>query len=148
MLLQATEDAIDYAQGKFTVKNSPREVTLFEVAERATELARSMVGGREDVYAIRVRDRALNDALVNPGDVVLMTDPGYPAYRASIYMAGAEPYAMPMLAENDYFPDFGRIPPEIVKRARAMFLNYPNNPTGTCVDPRALEAFLAAVPRC
>jgi LL-diaminopimelate aminotransferase len=70
--------------------------------------------------------------IVNPGDVVLMTDPGYPAYRASIYMASAEPHTMPMLAENNYFPDFDWIPPEILRRAKAMFLNYPNNPTGAC----------------
>jgi LL-diaminopimelate aminotransferase len=70
--------------------------------------------------------------VVNPGDVVLMTDPGYPAYRASIYMAEAEPYSMPMLEENDYFPDFSKVPPEILKKAKAMFLNYPNNPTGAC----------------
>lgn len=70
--------------------------------------------------------------VVNPGDIVLMTDPGYPAYRASIYMAGAEPYAMSILAENGYFPDFYQIPSSILKRARAMFLNYPNNPTGAC----------------
>jgi LL-diaminopimelate aminotransferase len=70
--------------------------------------------------------------VVNPGDIVLMTDPGYPAYRASIYMAGAEPYAMPILEENGYFPDFYQIPSSILKRARAMFLNYPNNPTGAC----------------
>ena len=70
--------------------------------------------------------------VVNPGDVVLMTDPGYPAYRASIYMGNAEPYPMPMLARNDYFPDFDQIPPAILKRAKAMFLNYPNNPTGAC----------------
>ena len=77
--------------------------------------------------------------VVNPGDVVLMTDPGYPAYRASIYMAGAEPYAMPMLAENNYFPQFDRIPAAILKRAKAMFLNYPNNPTGAC----ATKAFFS-----
>lgn len=77
--------------------------------------------------------------IVNPGDVVLMTDPGYPAYRASIYMASAEPYAMPMLAANDYFPDFDQIPPAILKRAKAMFLNYPNNPTGAC----ATKAFFS-----
>jgi len=70
--------------------------------------------------------------VVNPGDVVLMTDPGYPAYRASIYMGNAEPYHMPMVARNDYFPDFDQIPPAILKRAKAMFLNYPNNPTGAC----------------
>ena len=70
--------------------------------------------------------------IVNPGDVVLMTDPGYPAYRASIYMASAEPYPMPMLAENNYFPQFDQVPAAILKRAKAMFLNYPNNPTGAC----------------
>lgn len=70
--------------------------------------------------------------VVNPGDIVLMTDPGYPAYRASIFMASAEPYAIPMLAEDDYLPDFSRIPQDILRRAKALFLNYPNNPTGAC----------------
>jgi len=79
--------------------------------------------------------------VVNPGDVVLMTDPGYPAYRASIYMASAEPYAVPMLAENHYLPNLGDIPPDILKRAKAMFLNYPNNPTGAC----ATRAFFSRV---
>ena len=62
----------------------------------------------------------------------LMTSPGYPGYRASIYMGNAEPYEMPILDEGNYLPDFDQIPPEIVKRAKAMFLNYPNNPTGAC----------------
>ena len=70
--------------------------------------------------------------VANPGDVVLMTSPGYPGYRASIYMGNAEPYEMPILEEGNYLPDFDKIPPEVVKRAKAMFLNYPNNPTGAC----------------
>ncbi len=69
---------------------------------------------------------------VNPGDVVLMTDPGYPAYRSSILMGDGEPYNMPILAKNNYLPVFEDIPAPIVKKARAMFLNYPNNPTGAC----------------
>jgi LL-diaminopimelate aminotransferase len=73
-------------------------------------------------------------ARVNPGDIVLMTDPGYPAYRASILMGGGEPYSMPILPENGYLPIFGDIPKDIVKKATAMFLNYPNNPTGACAN--------------
>ena len=71
-------------------------------------------------------------ARINPGDVVLMTDPGYPAYRASILMGGGEPYNMPIRRGNGYLPVFEDIPPQIVERARGMFLNYPNNPTGAC----------------
>jgi LL-diaminopimelate aminotransferase len=70
--------------------------------------------------------------VANPGDVILMTSPGYPGYRASIYMGNAEPYEMPILDEGNYLPDFDQIPSEIVKRAKGMFLNYPNNPTGAC----------------
>lgn len=69
-------------------------------------------------------------SVVNPGDVVLMTDPGYPAYRASIYIAGGEPYNLPIKAENAFLPKFEDIPSDIAKKATAMFLNYPNNPTG------------------
>ena len=71
-------------------------------------------------------------ARINPGDVVLMTDPGYPAYRASILMGGGIPYNVPIRPENAYLPVFEEIPAETVKKARGMFLNYPNNPTGAC----------------
>jgi len=73
-------------------------------------------------------------ARINPGDIVLMTDPGYPAYRASILMGGGEPYSIPIRRENGFLPQYEDIPPEIVKRARGMFLNYPNNPTGACAN--------------
>ncbi len=107
-----------------------REVTKWYAKRYQTELnpegeVLGLIGSKEGCHHFVL-------GVVNPGDVVLMTDPGYPAYRASIYMAGAEPYSMPMLAENNYFPDFDQIPTEVVKRARAMFLNYPNNPTGAC----------------
>ncbi len=73
-------------------------------------------------------------ARVNPQDVVLMTDPGYPAYRASILLGGGEPFGMPIHEKNGYLPDFNAIPADILARARAMFLNYPNNPTGACAN--------------
>lgn len=75
-------------------------------------------------------------ACINPGDIVLMTDPGYPAYRASILMAGGEPWSVPILPENGYLPRFEDIPQDVVRRARGLFLNYPNNPTGACANRR------------
>jgi LL-diaminopimelate aminotransferase len=73
-------------------------------------------------------------ACINPGDIVLMTDPGYPAYRASILMAGGEPWSVPILPENGYLPRLEDIPTDVVRKARGIFLNYPNNPTGACAN--------------
>ncbi len=82
-------------------------------------------------------------ARINPGDVVLMTDPGYPAYRASILMGGGEPYNVPIRVENGYLPVFEEIPADILKRARGMFLNYPNNPTGACATRDFFDRLVA-----
>ena len=73
-------------------------------------------------------------ATVNPGDVVLVTNPGYPAYKANILMAGAEACEVPLLAENGFLPAFEKIPASVCRKAKAFFLNYPNNPTGACAD--------------
>lgn len=82
-------------------------------------------------------------ARINPGDVVLMTDPGYPAYRASILMGGGEPYSVPIRVENGYLPVFEEIPADILKRARGLFLNYPNNPTGACATRDFFDRLVA-----
>jgi LL-diaminopimelate aminotransferase len=73
-------------------------------------------------------------ALVDPGDVVLAPDPGYTVYVTGAIMAGAEPYAMPLTAANDWLPDIDAIPREVAERARLMWLNYPNNPTAAVAD--------------
>jgi LL-diaminopimelate aminotransferase len=78
-------------------------------------------------------------ARVNPDDTVLMTDPGYPAYRSSILLGGGFPYNVPILAQNDYLPVFEDIPTDIAKKATAIFLNYPNNPTGACATMEFLN---------
>jgi LL-diaminopimelate aminotransferase len=77
--------------------------------------------------------------MVNPGDTVLMTDPGYPAYRSSILLAEAEPVSVPIRAENGYLPALRDIPSDLAKRATAFFLNYPNNPTGATATPAFLR---------
>ncbi len=82
-------------------------------------------------------------ALVNPGDVVLVTNPGYPAYRANALMAGATAYDVPLLARNGFLPDFEDIPEEVCRKAKAFFLNYPNNPTGACADRSFVSRLVA-----
>lgn len=69
-------------------------------------------------------------AFVNPGDVVLCPEPAYPVYHLGTLFAGGEPYYLPLLWENNFFPDLGSIPKEVLERAKILWLNYPNNPTG------------------
>ncbi len=68
-------------------------------------------------------------AFLDPGDVVLAPNPGYPVYRAATLLAGGEVHDMPLLKENGFLPDLSVIPEDVASRAKLMFLNYPNNPT-------------------
>ncbi len=73
-------------------------------------------------------------AFINPGDTVLIPNPGYPVYQAGTLFAGGEPYYMPLLKENGFLPELDSIPPETAERAKMMFINYPNNPTAAVCD--------------
>ncbi|HDP69507.1 MAG TPA: LL-diaminopimelate aminotransferase [Actinobacteria bacterium] len=68
-------------------------------------------------------------AFVDPGDIVLVPDPGYPVYNVGTIIAGGKPHYMPLLFENNFLPDLTKIEDEIAKRAKIMFIGYPNNPT-------------------
>jgi aminotransferase len=68
--------------------------------------------------------------LLNPGDYMLVPDPGYPDYWSGAAMAGASMDYMPLTIENDFLPDYGAIDSERLERAKLLLLNYPNNPTG------------------
>ncbi len=82
----------------------------------------SLIGSKEGIGHIPL-------AFINPGDVVLVPSPGYPVYPVGTVFAEGEPYMMPLREENDFLPDLGEIPDSVCKRAKLMFLNYPNNPT-------------------
>jgi len=69
-------------------------------------------------------------AFINPGDLALVPSPAYPVYHIATMFAGGESWFMPLLKENDFLPDLDSIPADVAKRARIIFINYPNNPTG------------------
>lgn len=73
-------------------------------------------------------------AFVNPADYVLVPDPCYPPYRGSTILADGLPYNMPLEAKNNFLPDLKAIPLKVKKKAKIMFLNYPNNPTAAIAD--------------
>jgi len=78
-------------------------------------------------------------ALANPGDVVLVPDPCYPPYRSGAILAGAEVVSMPLLEESGFFPDLGALSQKAVRRAKVMFLNYPNNPTAAIATAEQVQ---------
>ncbi len=94
----------------------------------ATEVM-SLIGSKEGIGHLPL-------AFINPGDVVLVPDPGYPVYHAGTLFAGGEPAVMPLYASNGFLPDLKEISPEQARRAKLMFINYPNNPTAA-VAPKA-----------
>ncbi len=81
----------------------------------------------------------INLAFIDPEDVVLASDPGYPVYTNGPLLAGGEPVPMPLLPELGFEPDLDAIPEDVRRRAKLMYLNYPNNPTGAVVEGDLFE---------
>ncbi|KQO17337.1 pyridoxal phosphate-dependent aminotransferase [Paenibacillus sp. Leaf72] len=81
----------------------------------------------------------LSQCLLNPGDVCLVPDPGYPDYWSGVALAGADMHFMPLTAENRFLPDYGAIDEAALRRAKLMFMNYPNNPTGAVANAEFYE---------
>lgn len=81
--------------------------------------------------------------IMDPGDVMLLPDPGYPDYLSGVVLGEVQFERMPLIAENHFLPDFTKIPAEIAKKAELMYLNYPNNPTGAIATTDFFEETVA-----
>jgi len=86
-----------------------------------------LIGSKEGIAHVAL-------CLLNPGDIALITDPGYPVYTIGTKLAGGTPYYLPISSKNNFLPELDNIPIEILAKARVLWLNYPNNPTGAVAD--------------
>jgi LL-diaminopimelate aminotransferase len=101
----------DYMKKRFGVIFDPEKEIL------------ALIGSKEGIAHFPI-------GFVNPGDVVLCPDPAYPVYYLGTIFADGIPYYMPLTWENEFLPDLSKIPQEILEKAKIIWLNYPNNPTG------------------
>jgi LL-diaminopimelate aminotransferase len=95
-----------------------------------------LIGSKEGIAHIAL-------CFIDPGDVALVPDPGYPVYSVGTILVGGEPYYLPLREENDFLPDFDSVPEAIARRAKTLWLNYPNNPTGAVADIDFFERAVA-----
>jgi len=96
----------------------------------------ALIGSKEGCHHFAV-------GVINEGDTVLVTDPGYPGYKPSIWFVGAEPYPVPMKEAHGFLPNLADIPSDVAKKASAFYLNYPNNPTGAVATRAFLDELVA-----
>ena len=99
----------------------------FGVALDADRECCALIGSKEGIAHFPV-------AFVDPGDLVLVPDPGYPVYATWTRFVGGEVFHMPLRRENNFLPDLNAIPIDVAKRAKVMWINYPNNPTAALAD--------------
>lgn len=95
-----------------------------------------LIGSKEGIANI-------NYCYTDPGDINLIPDPAYPVYGVATMMAGGTPYYMPLVAEKGFIPDLEAIPADVLAKAKILWLNYPNNPTGAIVQEGFFEKVVA-----
>ena len=95
----------------------------------------SLIGAKEGIGHVSF-------CFLDAGDVALVPDPGYPVYAMGTLFAGGESYMLPLTEQNDWLPDLDAIPDDIASKAKLLWLNYPNNPTGAVTD---LDYFSKAI---
>ena len=123
--------------GSPSLKNAIAEYYLdrFDVSlDPETEIL-ALIGSKEGIFN-------LSNVFINQGELVLLPDPCYPVYEVGVVVAQAEAYHMPLLAKNGFLPDLEAIPVDIARKAKLMWLNYPNNPTGAVAPLAFFEEVL------
>lgn len=140
-LKKAAEDPANHQYPVYSGMNAFRDVVAAWYKRRhgvaldpATQVC-SLIGSKEGIAQFPL-------AFVNPGDVVLTPEPCYPVYRSGALFAGGVSYYMPLLAKNGFLPDYASIPHETLEKAKIIWINYPNNPTGA---PASLEWYASLV---
>ncbi|MBI4432953.1 MAG: LL-diaminopimelate aminotransferase [Candidatus Omnitrophica bacterium] len=104
----------------------------FGVALNPDTEIQPLIGSKEGIAHLPL-------AFINPGDVVLVPDPCYPPYKSGTLFAGGQIHLMPLREENGFLPEFEKVPAGVLKRAKIIFVNYPNNPTGAIAPRRFYE---------
>ena len=99
----------------------------FGVSLDAEKEVLPLIGAKEGVAHIAL-------CFIDPGDIALVPDPAYPVYSKGTEFAGGEPYYMPLTEENNFLPALETIPSQVLKQAKLLWINYPNNPTGVVAD--------------
>jgi len=96
----------------------------------------SLDADKEVLPLIGAKEGVVHAALcfIDPGDIALVPDPGYPPYAMGTILADGKPYYMPLTAENDFLPDLETIPSDVIKQAKLLWINYPNSPTGAVAE--------------
>ena len=95
-----------------------------------------LIGSKEGIAHIAL-------CFIDPGDIALVPDPAYPVYSMGTMFAGGEPYYLPLTEENDFLPNLDTVPAEVAQRAKVLWLNYPNNPTGAVAGLDFFERVVA-----
>jgi aspartate/methionine/tyrosine aminotransferase len=103
----------------------------FGVSVDAESEVVSLIGSKEGIAHLAM-------AVLNPGETVLVGEPSYPAHFNGVILAGGEVHSIPLKPENDYLPELHKIPEKVARKAKLLFLNYPNNPTAAVVPDKAV----------
>ena len=99
----------------------------FGVSLDADKEVLPLIGAKEGVIHVAL-------CFIDPGDIALVPDPGYPPYAMGTILADGKPYYMPLTGENDFLPDLETIPSDVIKQAKLLWINYPNSPTGAVAE--------------